>query len=144
MCWFDLKTDKLVHDPWPKSAEEIKAKGGKKYMRSVLDNYEMRQTSLEENTKNLMYVIDAIRSMNTSNKVILTVSPVPMNYCQSDYPLLSADFISKSILRLAVDEVGKHEIDGVFYFPSFEIVRWAAPHFSGSFWGGENTDGNPV
>lgn len=143
MCWFDLKTDELVHSVIPRRTEEIERRGGNEFLLDILSKYEMRPTSVEDNTENLLGAINAINSLNPGNQIILTVSPIPLHFCASDYPILTGDFISKSTLRLAVAEVEKIAPENVFYFPSFEIAKWAEPHFPGFSWGTPATDGDP-
>jgi len=142
-CWFNLETDQLVHTVLPKTKEETDEKGGQGFIRSRLKQFEMRQTSIEDNAENILQVIETIKELNPENKIIFTISPIPLQFCKADQPLLTSDFISKSVLRMAVSEIEKVAPDNVFYFPSFEIVRWASPHMPAVFWGSENTDGDP-
>ena len=143
MCWFDTDTGELVHSVIPRRTQEIESRGGNEFLLEILAKHEMRPTSIEDNTENLLGAINAIKVLNPNNKVILTVSPVPLHFCASDYPILTGDFISKSTLRLAVAELEKLAPENVYYFPSFEIAKWAAPHFPGHFWGTPATDGDP-
>lgn len=39
-----------------------------------------------------------------------------------------ADCLSKSTLRVAIAEHMKEATSGVFYWPSFEMVRWIGAH----------------
>ena len=48
-------------------------------------------------------------------------------------PAVEVDCISKSTLRVAVANVMRDKIEGVFYWPSFEIVRWLAPHIAPAY-----------
>ncbi len=65
--------------------------------------------------------IDLIREKNPSAKVILTVSPVPLAATAEDKSVLTATILSKSVLRVAADEIARQR-DYVAYFPSFEII----------------------
>ena len=143
MCWFNLETNQLVHRIQARTSDELERKGGLGVQRQLENMHEMRPTSIEDNRDNLLQVIEIIKQMNPANKIVLTVSPIPLHFSFSKIPLVTADLISKSTLRLALLEVEAKEIENVYYFPSFEIVRWAAPHFPGVFWGTENTDGDP-
>lgn len=143
VCWFDRKSGKLAHTIVPKTADETAKLGGGLYMMKQLKRFEMRQTSVDENFENLMSVIETVKAINPANKVVLTVSPIPLQFCLTPQPILSTDFISKAVLRMAVGKIEEIDPDGVFYFPSFEIVRWASPHLPFAFWGTANTDGNP-
>lgn len=146
MCWYDKTTGKMIHDPIGKEAKydfetgEFTT-GGKIGIKERLSRYEMRHTDVGENADNLDAVVRTIRSFNEKNVVILTLSPVPLHWCQSDDPIVPADCLSKSVLRIAIEDVMKKGYDGVYYFPSFEIVRWAMPHFNYPAWGMD--DGEP-
>jgi hypothetical protein len=128
MCWFEIATGKLVHTVLPKTKDETDRKGGDKFIRSAMRKFEMRLTSVEDNAANILSAIDTIKALNLKNKIVLTISPVPLQYCKADQPVLTADFQSKAILRLAVTEIEKLAPANVYYFPSFEIVRGAAAH----------------
>lgn len=150
MCWFKKGTNELVYEPHEKnvlydtSSNEIIRKTQRKGavgFKESLKTYEMRPTGVNENRDKLRKVIDIIQGFNKDNLIVLTVSPVPLHWCQSDYPIIVGDFISKATLRLAVDGVMEERRPNVFYFPSFEIVRWALPHTSINTWGGD--DGEP-
>lgn len=142
-CWFDTETNHLVHSILPKSQEEIEALGGNRFIIERLNHLEMRQTSVEDNTSNIMSVLQTIRELNPDNQVILTVSPIPLHFCKSDQPLLTTDFLSKAVLRMAISEIEKAAPENVYYFPSFEIVRWASPHLNVHCWGSASVDGDP-
>ena len=77
--------------------------------------------------------IVGIRSL-TAAPLVVTLSPVPLDSTigLTGTPLRSAievDCVSKSRLRSAFDEIClRHGSDpSLYYFPSFEIVRWIAP-----------------
>jgi hypothetical protein len=44
-----------------------------------------------------------------------------------DYPVIVADCISKSTLRIALHQLMNLKLNDVYYFPSFEILKWLAP-----------------
>jgi hypothetical protein len=90
----------------------------------------MRTTTVEENADNIRHIIAAVRRIaGRKIKVVLTVSPVPLSGSSEFSSAVIADCISKSTLRLACQEVLAQRPWGVFYWPSFEIVRWLGPHF---------------
>lgn len=91
------------------------------------ERYEMRQMPVDEITEAMTDIIGALRQMNFSNKIIFTLSPIPLIYSGSDYPVVAADCLSKSALRVAIDEIGRAKFRDIHYFPSFEILRWLAP-----------------
>ena len=90
----------------------------------------MRTTTVQENADNIDAIIAAVRRIaGRQTKVVLTVSPVPLSGTTEFGSAVIADCISKSTLRLACQEVLGARRPGVFYWPSFEIVRWLGPHF---------------
>ncbi|MEW5975381.1 MAG: GSCFA domain-containing protein [Acidobacteriota bacterium] len=72
-------------------------------------------------------VIDRIRTNSLPNlKILFTVSPIRLKATFRPVSALSANSVSKSILRAAVDEFLRGHEDQLnrtyFYFPSYEIV----------------------
>ena len=65
--------------------------------------------------------IDALRRVNPSSQVILTVSPVPLFATAVDRHVLVSTTYSKSVLRVAAETLTQ-DLEGVHYFPSYEIV----------------------
>lgn len=62
-----------------------------------------------------------LKEVNPTARMILTVSPVPLIATASGQHVLPATTYSKSVLRVAAEEIAFHERD-VHYFPSYEIV----------------------
>jgi hypothetical protein len=83
-----------------------------------------RLTTVDENAENLRQVVSLIRRVNTTAPIVLTLSPVPLLATFRDISCLTADCVSKSVLRVALDQVMTDRLDGVYYWPSFEIVKW--------------------
>lgn len=65
--------------------------------------------------------IHALREINPKAKFILTVSPVSLAATATDEHVLVANTYSKSTLRAVAGDLAA-ENEGVFYFPSFEII----------------------
>ncbi len=83
--------------------------------------------------------IESIRAMRPDLPVILTLSPVPL-MSSVDHPSpVVQDCISKSNIRAAIAMTMEEQIPGVYYWPSFEIVRWLGGH-AGPFFGIEEQD----
>ncbi|HMI20276.1 MAG TPA: GSCFA domain-containing protein [Sphingomonas sp.] len=74
--------------------------------------------------------VDRLRAVNPKARLILTVSPVPLAATASGNHVLPATIYSKSALRAAAQEAAE-DLDGVFYFPSYEIVT--GPQARGRF-----------
>lgn len=115
---FVLKTDELKHGD---------------------DSVELRTTTVGENVLNLSASLRLLLSINPTIKVVLTVSPVPLAGTNEMESSVIADCLSKSVVRLAVHEIAQSD-PGVFYWPSFEIVRWLGAHTGFSVFG--EHDGN--
>jgi hypothetical protein len=93
----------------------------------------MRTTTVQENADNIRSIIEAIRRIaGREVTVVLTVSPVPLSGTTEFTSAVIADCISKSTLRLACQQVLADGPEEVFYWPSFEIVRWLGAHFGGA------------
>jgi hypothetical protein len=72
----------------------------------------------------LCETIDLMRLKKATIRLILTVSPVPLVATMTDKSVLAATTYSKSVLRVAAEEVAAR-YEGVDYFPSYEIVTGA-------------------
>ena len=92
------------------------------------DRHVFRLSSVEENEANLLRVIELVRSVNPTAPIVLTLSPVPLKATFRDISCMSADCVSKSTLRVALDRVTSLGLEDVYYWPSFEIVRWVGAH----------------
>lgn len=87
-----------------------------------------RISTVEENHHNCDQIIDTIRSINPTAPIVLTLSPVPLKATFQGVSCMAADCISKSILRVALSETMNERRANVFYWPSFEIVKWGGCH----------------
>jgi tetratricopeptide (TPR) repeat protein len=99
-------------------------------------------SSVDENADNMAAIVDLVRTHCGAKPVIFTLSPVPLIAThRTDVTCMLADSVSKSILRVAIDQVMRRGLEDVYYWPSFEIVRWASGHASYSAFGDD--DGAP-
>jgi hypothetical protein len=91
----------------------------------------MRTMTVAENAENLRAAIDVIRRLaQGSPRIVMTVSPVPLQGTTEMASAFEADCLSKSTLRVACQEVlDDPAYSGAVYWPSFEMVRWA-----GAYW----------
>jgi hypothetical protein len=92
------------------------------------DRHVFRLTSVEENVENVERIVELVRRVNRNAPIVLTLSPVPLKATFRPVSCVTADCVSKSILRIALDQVGAKSLPGVYYWPSFEIVRWFGAH----------------
>ncbi len=99
----------------------------------LLAQNEFKTTTVEENAANLDYLIQAVRKIAPRSKLFFTVSPVPLA-ATFEYPsAIVADCVSKSTLRVAIDQICRTNVKDVFYWPSFEIVKWLGVYGSGAY-----------
>ncbi len=99
--------------------------------RMMAERYRFRTTTVKENVDNVLHLINFVRSVASDIKIVVTVSPVPMLASFEMESAVQADCLSKSTMRLVAHEVVNNcEIENIFYWPSFEIFRWAGSQTS--------------
>jgi len=86
--------------------------------------YEFVNFGVEEVRSGLTQLCQLVRSVNPTVRALLTVSPVPLIATFEDRHVLVSTVASKSILRVAADEVAA-ALDFVDYFPSYELIASA-------------------
>ncbi|MDO8794805.1 MAG: GSCFA domain-containing protein [Vicinamibacterales bacterium] len=94
-----------------------------------------RLTTVDENARNLTRMIEIIRTLNPTAPIVLTLSPVPLMATFRDISCLTADCVSKSVLRVALDQVMSTKPANVYYWPSFEIVKWVGANLPWASYG---------
>ncbi len=85
------------------------------------DKYEFVNFTVGDVVNDLKQFIYKLRLINPKAKLILTVSPVPLVATYEKKHVLLSTTYSKSVLRVAAEMV-VGELDGVSYFPSYEII----------------------
>lgn len=85
------------------------------------DQYQPHLFTVAEVYGDLVEVIANLRAIRPALKVLLTVSPVPLIATISDRHVLTATTYSKSVLRVAAEQV-VNTTDDVDYFPSYEVI----------------------
>lgn len=105
----------------------------------AVTTHTMRQTSVAENVDQIEAVVACIRRVNKTAPIVLTLSPNPLLLALTDYPPIAANTISKATLRIALHEVIERQHEGVFYWPSYEIVEWIGKHVR-QIWGQADND----
>lgn len=102
--------------------------------RALAEKYLYRTTSVQENVDNVLYLIGFVRKIAPAIKIIVTVSPVPLQASFEHESAVQADCLSKSTMRLVAHEVVYNShISDILYWPSFEIFRWAGSNSSNYF-----------
>ncbi len=86
--------------------------------------HKFRVTSVEENKDNIRAIYDLIRKHRPDAKIITTLSPVPLIATFRPVSCISANSVSKAVLRVALDELMRELGDDGYlhYWPSYEIV----------------------
>lgn len=89
------------------------------------ERHGFRVSTVQENNENLETIYSIIRAARPEATLIVTLSPVPLNATFRPVSCITANAVSKSILRVAIDEFCRaHQNDSrLFYFPSYEIVK---------------------
>lgn len=83
-----------------------------------------------EAAADLTAALEFIRAKNPTVRIVLTVSPVPLNATYEDRHVYLSTTLSKAMLRLAAERVAAW-FDACCYFPSYEIIT--APHTRGRY-----------
>lgn len=83
--------------------------------------YKFVNFEINEIVNDMSLFIEKLRSRNPKIRFILSVSPVPLVATATNNHVLSASIYSKSVLRVAADEISKN-LKQVYYFPAYEII----------------------
>ena len=105
------------------------------------DVYKFVNFSLSQTREDLEFSLNYIRKINPSVKFIVTVSPVPLNATFETKHVFVSTTYSKSILRVAAEEVANTFEDCV-YFPSYEIIT--SPYVRGKYFADDCRQVNEV
>jgi hypothetical protein len=103
------------------------------------NRHECRLTTTAENEENLAEIVRLLNHHCGEKPIIVTLSPVPLKATIRDVSCITADCVSKSILRVAIDGLMRRNLPNVHYWPSFEIVKWLGCHLPVAMYG---DDGN--
>jgi GSCFA family len=89
--------------------------------------HKFRVTTVAENKANLHEIRRLIRRYRPNASIILTVSPIPLRATFRPVACISANSVSKGVLRVAVDEFVREvekEDPHIHYFPSYELALY--------------------
>lgn len=85
------------------------------------DRHEFVNFTLAEVTADLQAFVLRLLRVNPGARLVLTVSPVPLIATYEDRHVLVSNTYSKSVLRVAAEEICRHNPQCA-YFPSYEII----------------------
>ena len=96
--------------------------------------HKFRVSSVAENKENIDAILNLIHAYRPGATVILTLSPIPLVATFRPVSAISANTVSKAILRAAIDEAYRERPrkGGFYYWPSYELVmdlfakRWTS------------------
>ena len=89
----------------------------------------MRTPTVEEIKAVTAETLGLVRMINPTARIYLSISPVPLTGTAELPHAVLADCISKTTLRAALHELLASAMPhDVYYWPSFEIVRWLSGH----------------
>ena len=91
-----------------------------------------RNFDLDETKADLLAALAFVRARNPKLRLMLTVSPVPLNATYEDQHVFVSTAYSKAVLRCAA-EAAARALPQCAYFPSYEIIT--APQIRGRYYG---------
>lgn len=113
--WYNKKTGEVFWRAIPKSVFDPAV-------------HDFRVLSVGETTTVLIEICRLIQRIRPWSKIIFTLSPVPLVTTFRPVSCITANTVSKAILRVAVDELmqinsASLRRETLFYFPAYEIVH---------------------
>jgi hypothetical protein len=113
--WYDEPTGEVFWRAVPEDKYDAK-------------RHKFRVSTVEENKRNILEIHSLIRRFRPDAKIVITVSPIPLTATFRPVTCISANAVSKAVLRVAVDEVIREvqpKDSNLFYFPSYDVVMFA-------------------
>lgn len=98
-----------------------------------------RMFTVDELTTYLRSIVAKARALLPGAHLVLTLSPIPLKGSPAHASVFGQDCLSKSLMRVAIEQVLNDRTPDLTYWPSFEIIRWLGGHV-GPFFGGEGTE----
>jgi tetratricopeptide (TPR) repeat protein len=110
--WHDAQTDEVFWRSVPESEYDPA-------------RHRFRLSTVEENYENLKAIYETVREFRPDAKIVLTLSPIPLNATFRPIGCVPANSVSKAILRVAIDRMMQDygPTGNLFYFPAYEIVK---------------------
>jgi len=114
-AWYDRKTKQALNGaPHPRAFVQDKARFG------------MKRLGYDEVLTTLKSACTIIRRQNPKAKILLTISPVPLEHTFAPEDIMVANMISKNTLHVAATAIATGS-EGIDYFPAYEAVMLSDP-----------------
>lgn len=85
--------------------------------------HKFRVSTQAENKANLHEIRRLIRAHRPDAKILFSLSPIPLTATFRPVSCMTANSVSKAVLRSALDEfIREAQDENLFYFPSYEVV----------------------
>lgn len=91
------------------------------------ERHGFRLTSVAENLESLEKIIMLRDKYMPDCNIVFTLSPIPLMATFRDINCISANTVSKSILRIALDDLISQKHEKVYYYPAYELVKEVYP-----------------
>jgi hypothetical protein len=112
-----------------KAGRYLNAAPGFYSVRNDPDRYSVEITDVDSNVQALEEILDCLRRLQPAARIILTVSPVPMDSTFAGRDVVTANMLSKSTLRVAAETFANNHA-AVDYFPSFDMIAMSPRAFA--------------
>lgn len=93
--------------------------------------HQFHNFTVEETVRDLQWSIDFIRARNPDVRIVVTVSPVPLNATALDRHVFTSTTYSKAVLRIAAEQICTAN-PACDYFPSYEVIT--SPFARGAYY----------
>lgn len=87
------------------------------------DKHEFRNTTVEENKDNIEAIIALTKQYAPNAKIAFILDPCQLEATFRPMNCIAADTVSKAVLRVAIDEVLRSDVDNAYYFPMYEMTK---------------------
>lgn len=89
--------------------------------------HSFKVASFAETKENIKIIYTLIKKYNPKARVLFTISPVPLVATFRPVSCITANAVSKALLRAAIDEfyrdLKENNDESLFYWPSYEIIE---------------------
>ena len=130
--WKDLETDTVF---WRAVPEDL-------YKKDKV-RYKFELSTVEQNVEQIKKLIKIVRDNVGDVPIILTVSPVQLMATFRGVSAITANSVSKAILRVAVDQVMGENLENVYYWPSYEVFKETGQHIPTTSFGKDGVINHP-